>query len=176
MNLFSKFQSRDKKTEALTYDLPLGFRTQIIHLWRKGFGKDDCYSPGPQMAYEKIHQILCEEHQEPQLPQVSRHSLTYGDIIAEYFYYQEDTVKALDVVQVVFSIMEAMLHRTWNAWGHDMFASEHSVVDIIEELNHRFRENNIGYQYIQGRIEKIPLGPEPIPLKNDWLPASRLQI
>jgi hypothetical protein len=111
MNPFSKFKNRDKKPDALTYELPPGLRTQIIHLWRKGFGRDDRYSPGPQMAYEKIHQILCEEHQEFQLPQVSRHSLTYGEIIAEYFYYQDDHDKALYVVQIVFSVMEAILPR-----------------------------------------------------------------
>jgi AbiJ N-terminal domain 4 len=178
MNLFSKFQNRDKKPDALIYDLPSGLRTQIIHLWRKGFGKDDRYSPGPQMAYERIHQILCEEHQEPQLPQASRQSLTYGEIIAEYFYYQDDTGKALDVVQVVFSIMEAMLHRTRNAWGHDMFSSDYGIVDIVEELNHRFEENNVGYRYIQGRIEKISQGQEPIPLKERLIagePATNLR-
>jgi len=178
MDLFSKFQNRGKKPKILTYDLPSGLRTQIIHLWRKGFGKDDRCSPGPQMAYEKIHQFLCEEHKEPQLPQVSRHSLTYGEIIAEYFYHQNDTDKALDVVQVVFSTMEAMLHRTRNAWGHDMFSSQYSVPDIIEELNQRFEENNVGYQYIQGSIRKITQGPEPIPLKERLVagePATNLR-
>jgi hypothetical protein len=166
MNLFSKFQTKGKKPAALTYELPPGLRTQIIQIWRKGFGRDDRYSPGPKMAYEKVRQILCEEHQESQLPQVSRRSLTYGEIIAEYFYHQDDTAKALDVVQVVFSRMEAMLHRTRNAWGDDVFASEYRVADIIEELNHRFRENNVGYQYVQGRIEKTPEDPNPMPLKE----------
>jgi hypothetical protein len=166
MDLFSKFQNKGKKPEALIYELPPGLRTQIIQIWRKGFGRDDRYSPGPQMAFERIHQILCEEHQEQQLPQVSRQSLTYGEIIAEYFFYQDDTAKALDVVQVVFSVMGAMLHRTRNAWGNDVFSSEYTVPQIIDELNCRFSENNVGYQYVQGRIEKIPQGPEPLPLKE----------
>jgi hypothetical protein len=155
MNLFSRLQGGNKKSDKLSYDLPEGLRTQIIQIWQKGFGPDDRYSPGPSVAYKRIHQILCEEHQEFQLPQMSRHSLPYGEIVAEYFYYLQDKNKALDVIQVVFRTMEEMLHRTPNAWGDDMFsASRYNAKDIIEELNRRFRENNVGYEYVQGQIIK----------------------
>src|ERR1017187_10153653 len=111
MNLFSKFQNTGKKSDGLSYDMPEPLRVQIVQIWEKGFGPDERFHPGPQMAYEEIHRILCEEHKfYPQLPQVSRRSLTLRELIAEYFLYcTEDTAKALEVVQVVFNIMEHML-------------------------------------------------------------------
>jgi hypothetical protein len=178
MNLFSKFQSVGKKPASLTYELPDGLRVQIVQLWEKGFGPDERYHPGPSMAYDKIHQILCEEHQMLQLPQVSRQSLPLCGIIAEYFMNLEDTDKALDVVQVVFSIMEKMLHRINDGSGDVFYKSRYRSPEVIDELNRRFRENNVGYQYIQGRIEKIPQGPEPMPLKERLVagePATNLR-
>lgn len=169
MNLFSRLQDGGKKPDTLSYDLPPGLRVQIVQIWEKGFGKDVFYHPGPGMAYEEIHRVLCEEHQEAQLPQVSPRSLTFRELIAEYFRDVADTPKALDVVQVVFSTMEKMLHRPVEMHGclEDPFSlSRYRAPEIIDELNRRFRENNVGYQYVDGRIEKTPQGPEPIPLRE----------
>ncbi len=169
MNLFSRLQGGGKKLDKLIYELPEGLRYQIVQLWEKGFGPDERWHPGPGLAYGKIHQILCEEHQMLQLPQVSRQSLPLRGIIAEYFLNLEDTAKALDVVQVVFSIMDQMLHRPIEMWGSldDPFSlSRYRAPEIIEELNRRFRENNVGYQYVQGLIKKTSQGLEPLPLKE----------
>lgn len=142
-------------------------RVQIIQIWEKGFGPDERFHPGPYRAYKEIHCILCEEHKfYPQLPQVSRRSLTLRELIAEYFLYTDDTAKALDVVQVVFNVMQRMLHRISDGSGDVFYKSRHQSSELIDELNRRFRENNVGYQYVQGRIEKIPQGPEPMPLKE----------
>ena len=152
-----------------------------MRLWEKGFGPDERHHPGPNMAYGEIHRILCDEHQEMQLPQVSRNRIPLRGIIAEYFLNLEDTSKALDVVQVVFSTMERMLHRPVEMWGclDDPFSlSPYRAPEIIVELNQRFRENNVGYQYVQGHIKKILHGPEPMPLKERLVagePATNLR-
>jgi hypothetical protein len=182
MNLFSRFQNKDGQPDSLTYELPEGLRAQIVQLWEKAFGPDERYHPGPHMAYKEIHRILCEEHKfYPQLPQVSHRSLALRELIAEYFLYIADTSKALGVVQVVFSTMEQMLHRRIEMWGclDDPFSlSKYRSPEIIDELNRRFRENNVGYQYVQGRIEKNLEGPQPLPLKERLIagePASNLR-
>jgi hypothetical protein len=170
MNLFSKFKNEGRKPDSLSYELPEGLRIQIVRLWEKAFGPDERYHPGPYMAYKEIHRILCDEHQfYPQLPQVSRRSLTLRELIAEYFLYIADTPKALGVIQIVFSTMEKMLHRPVAMMGclDDPFSlSEYRAPQIIDELNSRFREHNVGYEYVQGSIAKIPQGPEPMPLKE----------
>jgi hypothetical protein len=181
MNLFSKFKNKDRQLNSLTYELPEGLRVQIVRLWERAFGPDERHHPGPSMAYQEIHRILCDEHQFFQLPQVSRHTLPLRGVIAEYFISLEDTSKALQVVQVVFSTMETMLHRPVEMWGclDDPFSlSKYRSPEIIDELNRRFRENNIGYQYAQGRIEKISTNPEPMPLKERLIagePARNLR-
>jgi len=103
MNLFSRTQGGSAKSNTLIYDLPTDLRVQIAQLWEKAFGPDERWHPGPGMAYQEIHRILCEEHKMFQLPQISRRSLPVRGIIAEYFVSLEDTSKALDVVQVVFN-------------------------------------------------------------------------
>ena len=178
MNLFSKFQNKNKYPNSLTYELPAGLRVQIVRLWEKGFGPDERFHPGPGIAYDKIHQILCEEHQMLQLPQVSRQSLPLCGIIAEYFMNLQDTDKSLDVIQVVFSVMENMLHRIHDHSGDAFYKSRYQSSEIIDELNRRFEENKVGYRYVQGRIEKIPQGPEPMPLKERLVagePATNLR-
>jgi len=177
MNLLSKLQA-DKKPDKLSYELPKGLRVQIVRLWEKGFGPDERFHPGPGIAYKKIHQILCEEHQEIQLRQVSRQSLPLCGIIAEYFMNLEDTGKALDVVQVVFDVMEQMLHRQHDHCGDTFYKSRYQSLEIITELNRRFGENNVGYKYSQGQIEIIPQGPQPLPLKERLIagePATNLR-
>jgi AbiJ N-terminal domain 4 len=167
MKLFSKLQGGGKP-DKLSYELPEGLRYQIVQIWEKGFGPDERHHPGPGMAYREIHRILCEEHQVPQLPQVSRRSLPLRGVIAEYFLNVEEP-KALDVVQVVFSTMEKMLHRPVEMYGcfDDPFSlSNHYSPEIIDELNRRFSENNVGYQYQQGQIHKIHNDPAPVPVKE----------
>ena len=168
--MFSKRNQMEQMKDNLVYDiLPQPLRVQIVHIWQKGFGKDEDWHPGPGMAYDEIHRILCGEHGElHQLPQVSRRSLHVGEIIAEYFVYLTDTSKALDVVRVVFSTMEKRLHRPIEmrgCWEDPFRLSRYNAPEIIEELNCKFKEYNIGYQYNQGRIDKIPYV-EPMPLKE----------
>ena len=179
MNLFSKFQNKDKISNSLIYELPEGLRIQIIQIWEKGFGPDERFHPGPYFANKEIHRILCEEHKfYPQLPQISCRSLTLRELIAEYFLYNEDSSIALDVVQVVFNVMERMLHRVSDDSGDVFYKSRHQSRELIDELNHRFEENKVGYRYVQGRFEKIPQGPEPMPLKERLIagePATNLR-
>jgi len=85
---------------------------------------------------------------------VSRGTLPLRGVIAEYFLNLDDVSKALDVVQVVFATMEQMLHRPMHLWGgvEDPFSlSEHRAEGMIDELNRRFRENNVGYHTIRGK-------------------------
>ena len=166
MNLFSRTQDHGKKTDALNYELPRELRVQIVQIWQKGFGPSERFHPGPDMAYHEINRILCEEHMMLQLPQASHCPLPLCGIIAEYFVNIEDTAKALDVVQVVFTTMEKMLHKINDGHGDAFYKSRFQSSEIIDELNRRFSEKNVGYQYRQGRIEKIHEGPKPIPLKE----------
>jgi len=165
MNLFSKFQNAGKKPDLLTYDLPEGLRVQIVLLWEKGFGPDERFHPGPGMAYREICRILCEEHQIYSLSQVTGSDLPLRESIRAYF-HSVDTAKALFVIRVVFNVMEKMLHRINDGDGDVFYKSQYRSPEVIDELNRRFRENYVGYQYVQGRIEKIEQGPEPMPLKE----------
>lgn len=166
MKLFSKLQNAGRKPDFLNYDLPEGLRIQIIRLWEKAFGPDERFHPGPNKAYQEIHRILCDEHQEMQLPHVSPSPLPMGVIIAEYFLNLKDTSRALDVVQVVFSTMEKTLHRLSDSEGDMFYKSRYQSPEIVDELNRRFKESNVGYQFIHGQIVKTPQGPDPIPLKE----------
>src|SRR4051812_2407077 len=149
MKLFSRINRRRKKGDDLRFDLPEGLRVQIVQVWEKGFGPDESYHPGPGMAYERINQVLCEEHKVFCLPPASRRRLPFRDIIAEYFLNLEDISKALDVIQVVFTKMKNMLHRTRTVFGENPFnLSKFRPAKVIKKLNRRFRENNIGYQYL----------------------------
>jgi hypothetical protein len=113
-----------------------------------------------------------------QLPQPSHQRIPLRGVIAEYFLNLQDTDKALDVVHVVFNTMERLLHRISDGSGDMFHKSPYRASEIINELNQRFQENNVGFEYVHGRIERIRQGPSPMPLKERLVagePARNLQ-
>jgi hypothetical protein len=143
---FSKRMKRiSKNGQADVYqydDLPNPFRVQVIHIW------NDALPPTNHLVLEKkdwtlIHDILAREIG---VFNLSRESQTPYKQCAEFF-LKADTENALDIIELSFLVID---RRVRDRYGFNGVAEQ-----TIEELNHRFREHNIGYQFESGKLIRV---------------------
>jgi len=162
MSIFDLFSKRQKKLrgevpDVYTYDkIPQPLKVQIIHIWRETLGDERNYDEGyvgTHRAYKFIVETLCREYGLFSLPGAKdygeRHYLSE---LANYLLQQQDAEKALDAVELSFRFIHR-LTRDYN-YLHRRDASEGADA-ALEELNARFREHGVGYQFADGEIVRV---------------------
>jgi hypothetical protein len=163
MPIYETFSKRKKRLERAgkqdiyQYDkLPPEFRVQIIHIWRGAIGR--YYSPsnsfgGPaspaNVFWEVIHKTLARELGLFALGE----PMTDPNVQCQQYLLKADTSGALDIIELSFRVIERMVKkRQSELHGAEINQDADSVV---EELNHRFQEHGIGYQYVAGELVRI---------------------
>jgi hypothetical protein len=72
----------------------------------------------------------------------------------QHYLQEADAEKALDAIDFTFSFIDQKVRRVtdeeWLAYDAGMGADE-----AIAELNHRFREHGIGWQFEEGRLRRL---------------------
>lgn len=86
------------------------------------------------------------------LRKMSIASTKYNDELINFFINEEVNERVLDVIELSFRYADR-LARTFD-YKHDSNASK-IVDDAIEELNARFKEHGIGFEYSNGEIIRI---------------------
>lgn len=146
---------RGEGSDILTYDtLPNKLRVQIVHIWRSAIGRaydGVARSPNEHTIYSFIRNTLCQEYGLFHLTAVSKNDGEQGEL--EKFFLESDELEALlDLVELTFQTIDGYVrsseYRTW-------VSPELKPDDAINELNARFRENAVGYQFESGQIIRI---------------------
>jgi len=173
VRIFETFSKRKKKQEKAgqpeiyQYDnLPEPFRVQVIHIWQdintnikigyeqmfsSSFGQmgseDDEYI---SRLWEDVFNLLTREKG---VFQLSKQGNTCLDQCQSHL-LQADTDDALDLIEASFRIAIIWLnHLVQNSYlPKSVFET---LNDLVEELNYRFREHGIGYQFEGGQIIRI---------------------
>ncbi len=148
-NLFFKRakKERGELPDIYQYDkLPEKLKIQIVHIWKGSIGEDysNIYDSSDNIKYyENVYNILCKELGVFQLGVGN----TYFQQIGNYFLKDDD-------VEISLSIIELMM---WciDAYYKNKYYSKDDFQKIIDELNERFKENGIGYQYENKKIIRI---------------------
>ncbi|MEI8646315.1 hypothetical protein P4S60_18775 [Pseudoalteromonas sp. Hal040] len=161
-DLFSKRQQALKGDVPDVYvydDLPNALRVQIVHIWTDALGSDknyfDEYGPGSNVrtTYKFIVDTLCREYGMFQLPTAEKHrGRMYLNELANYLLQVDDVEKQLDIVELSFRYIDR-LTREYD-YLRKRNASE-SADAAISELNSRFKEHGIGYQFVEGEIIRV---------------------
>lgn len=161
-DLFSKRQKalRGDVPDIYTYDdLPDALRVQIVHIWSDALGSDENYydqygcGPNVQSAYKFIVDTLCREYGVFQLPTAEKHrGRMYLTELANYLLQVDDIEKQLDIVELSFRYIDRLTRKY--EYLNRRNASE-SVDDAINELNARFKEHGIGFQFVEGEIVRV---------------------
>ena len=158
-DLFSKRQKRlqGEIPDVYSYDeIPNPLRVQIVHIWKDALGDDNEYNDtydGVKNAYKFIVETLCREYGVFKLSDniygSRRH---YLEEFIYFFLHEEDTDKVLDAVELSFRF----IHRLTRKYEYLRKTNASEIADnSIQELNERFREHGIGFQFEEGDIIRV---------------------
>ena len=138
-------------SDVFNYDeMPQGLRIQIVHILNDAVGDD--YSNGKNFyRFNFIRDTLCREHERFNLV---RNAKNPKDEVIDYFLQQEDVDKVLDVIELAFNTLFAMKVHNFSSKYH---VNEGSITPNVaaQELNQRFIQHGIGYQYESGEIIRV---------------------
>jgi hypothetical protein len=149
---FSKRQERLAKArqqDVYQYDvLPQPFRVQVAHMLNGSIGNyyRDNYETGSAPIWKDIKKSLCKEHG---LFSLNNERYTTPQQECTDYVLNAGTDKALDAIEFCFQAIDGTVrHR-------NLVDTEQEPGDAIEELNGRFKEHGIGYQFIDGFLIRI---------------------
>jgi hypothetical protein len=161
MSIFDLFSKRQKRlqgevSDVYVYDnIPQPLRVQIIHIWNDALGGQDKYHGHDSVisAYKTITQTLCREYGLFTLSGAEKYHVRHYAIELEHFLIQEKaTEKIIDAIELSFLVIDRMTRTTSYLYRGNASALADQA---IEELNTRFKEHGVGFQYINGKIIRI---------------------
>lgn len=154
-DLYSKRQRRIRGEEAdvYSYDLiPKEFRVQVIHILHDAVGEvqtshNSITSTGE--VYKYVVSTLRREYGVFRLSSKAR-SEDYLAELTAFMLDEEDTERVLDAIELSFTLIDTYV-RDRNIYGRDGNTADRA----ISELNTRFKEHGLGYQFDAGQIIRI---------------------
>lgn len=150
-DLFSKRQARRRGEVPDVYqytDIPKKFRVQVAHILRDAFGDPGAYQSQTQEYFQAIHDVLCREYGVFKLVE-----MRYWDprqAVCDFMLNTDEYEQVLDVIEISFRLMERLDHRFKSSSNPKM-----TPVEAVTELNERFREHGIGFQFEASEIMRV---------------------
>ena len=145
-DIYSKRQKRlrGELPDVYQYDtLPQPFRVQVVHILRDCLGQAGEYFSSKY--YERIHEVLAKEYG---VFQLHKQGNTVQEIVFN-FVLTTEVEKVLDVIEISFSVTDEVRRAQMSVPGFPLGPDE-----SVAELNARFREHGIGYQF-ESEIGKV---------------------
>jgi hypothetical protein len=159
-DIYAKRKQRQGKagqTDVYKYDeIPLSLRNQIIFIWETAIGtwrkgNYDYSSEPPDNIWIAIHDILCRELG---LRSLGKTNDKPFEKCRSFLLEQTDPDIILSLVEVSFWMIENICSEL-SSYERKQAGMTQDAGDAINELNTRFKEHGIGYQYAGGMIIRI---------------------
>jgi len=151
-DLFSKRQKRARGEALDVYqykEIPDSLRVQIVHIWQDVLGDRTAFHySGARDAYQYLHDALCREYGVFQLQERARDPF---EAVANLFLQTDDAEKVIDIVELSFSYIDRVARHL----PHNHYGVKLSPHEGIAELNARFREHGVGYQYESRQMIRV---------------------
>ena len=159
-DLYSKRQRtmRGEVSDVYIYDkIPQPLRVQIVHIWQDTIGSSSEYGSfyclEVDRAYQFLVETLCREYGFFRLVEAKATGVrNYLSELVDFLLEEQDTEKVLDAIELSFWYIDGFTRHYDYLYRQN--ASEYAD-DAIEELNGRFQEHGIGFQYSDGKIIRI---------------------
>ncbi len=143
------------------YDkLPQPFRVQVIQTLDRTIGTHkgrsdlwDVYGNNwnPGTVWRLIHERIAGEIGEFDLWPVPR---TERDRFAAYLQAEGRSAgEILDAIEFSFRIVGAL--ESQMDWYQNEYETWHTPAEAVEMLNHRFRQHDLGYQFVEGELIRV---------------------
>lgn len=132
-------------------DIPTPLRVQIIYIMSDALGKQE--NQETLDMYKLIHDILCREYGKLSLVhKISLSLIDPIDDVRDFILQNEEINQVIDAIELSFRLID----RFYREPDIIKFTEpEITPDDAIEELNIRFREHGLGYQYESGEIIRV---------------------
>ena len=167
IELFSRRQKRlrGEFPDVYTYDtIPKQFRAQVVHIWGDALGTVSDYwaHHSVQQAYKIVIDILRREYGVFALPPTTPAPPQHENYFAEacQFLLEEKVYeKVLDIIEISFRVVDRVTRNGDYLGRYGRYDAP--ADDAIEELNLRFREHGLGYEFVNGEIvpDRLPATP-----------------
>jgi hypothetical protein len=157
MSIFELFSKRQKKLrgevpDVYQYeDIPQSFRVQVVHIVRDTIGIEQEYNTNTNQVYAEIHKTLCKEYG---VFSLKEHANSNFSAIFDSFLNEKNHEKCLDIIELSFKVIDN--HVRQEHWRfRDAYGVCQSPDEAIDELNSRFKESGIGYQFESGKLIRV---------------------
>jgi hypothetical protein len=150
VNLYSKRQKalRGQTPDVYRYDdLPDRLRVQIVQIWNDAIGDPQMNYPPEAKLFGDVHQFLCREFG---MFDLISSEMEPRAQVTQFFLNFISVDECLDVVELVFAMIDTFVRD-----HADYFRAKVSPDDAIRELNTRFKEHGVGFQYSNRQILRI---------------------
>ena len=158
-DLFSKRQKRlrGEMPDVYVYDeISNELRVQIVHIWMDALGNESKYyaqNYKVKESYKFIVDTLCREYGLFELNSAkNRRDRMYMEELVNFFLQEETLGKMIDVIELSFKVINR-LTRDYS-YMHKNNAST-IADDAIDEINNRFKEHGVGYQFVENEIIRV---------------------
>lgn len=159
LDLFSKRQkrARGEVPDVYVYDsLPTALRVQVVHILRELLGDPSSrsrYSANPPAeAYKFLVDALSREYGLFRLHGEGWEDRDYPNELFNFFLKAADVERALDVIELSARYGDRVARKADYLFKHDPNAH---VDGALAELNARFREHGVGFQYEDGELVRV---------------------
>lgn len=154
LNIFSKRKKLQQGEMPDVYqytELPNEFRVQVVHILRDTLGTSNYSISKMQQAFKAIHDALCREYGVFYLSDEAQRG-DFQTAVFNFFLKCENIEKALDVIEISFRLARNVASDNEYKLYADVTMEPE---DAISELNERFHEHGIGYQFESGEVLRI---------------------
>lgn len=153
-DLFSKRarRLRGEAKDVYQYEvLPPEFRAQVVHILTDLFGDPNAYNSRTEDAFKAMHDVLCREYGRFRL---SKRFEGPGYWCAAVFDFvmTAPTEEVLDLVEIAIPFVTGLS----GDWHFNNYSKPAMTPDAaVAELNARFQERGIGFQYEGGKVVRV---------------------
>jgi hypothetical protein len=165
MSVISTFSKRKKlaekagKLDILQYEeLPEQFRVQATHIIADALGFAVLRSPfgdNHSPTFELWFSIFKTQCREQGVYTLSRTSNSNPQSQCLDYILQADTDRALDIIELSLRVIEFVLPRINASFDRKGVGITLQPQEAIADMNARFMEHNLGYQYTNGKIVRV---------------------
>ena len=159
--LYSKRQKvlRGEVPEVFTYDkLPDSLRVQILLIIDDAFGTDiGRYGSNnqPDKAFAEIHEIICREYGVFDLGiNNTGYARSGREQLKNQLLYAPELDKVFDVVEFCFKYIVNVIGKDIHRYKQ-YTTIKLTPEEAVDELNIRFKEHGVGYQFESGEIIRV---------------------
>lgn len=161
IDIYSKRQKRlrGEGPDVLIYELPLVLKNQIVFILKDTLGTleertfPNAYSPNN--IYKRVHDSLVREYG---VERIGHYDSQYEFRLIDYFRSLtnsfSDTEKAIDLIELLFRSINIGVSDSYQSYIHRN-PLPLTKETAISELNERFKENAVGFQFESGNIIRM---------------------